>query len=63
MVFVFTPKGTVIDLPVDSTPIDFALLKGYGVENNRARTLVGFQQRLEIAILTYNLGYLVNLNN
>lgn len=42
---------------------DFALLKGYGVENNRARTLVGFQQRLEIAILTYNLGYLVNLNN
>lgn len=23
-VFVFTPKGTVIDLPVDSTPIDFA---------------------------------------
>ena len=36
---------------------DFFLLSYYNTENNRARNLAGFQQRLEIAILTYNMAY------
>ncbi|MCT0165731.1 IS982 family transposase, partial [Lactobacillus helveticus] len=36
---------------------DFSLLTYYNAENNRARSLTGFQARLEIAILTYNLAY------
>ena len=36
---------------------DFSLLTYYNAENNRARSLIGFQSRLEIAILTYNLAY------
>lgn len=36
---------------------DFSLLTYYNAENNRARSLTGFQTRLEIAILTYNLAY------
>lgn len=36
---------------------DFSLLTHYNAENNRARSLTGFQARLEIAILTYNLAY------
>ncbi|MEK3519010.1 IS982 family transposase, partial [Lactobacillus crispatus] len=36
---------------------DFSLLSYYNAENNRARSLVGFQQRLEIAILAYNMAY------
>ncbi|MBW7987597.1 IS982 family transposase [Lactobacillus helveticus] len=36
---------------------DFSLLTSYNAENNRARSLTGFQARLEIAILTYNLAY------
>lgn len=36
---------------------DFSLLTYYNTENNRARSLTGFQARLEIAILTYNLAY------
>ena len=35
---------------------DFSLLTYYNAENNRARSLTGFQARLEIAILTYNLA-------
>ena len=35
----------------------FSLLTYYNAENNRARSLIGFQSRLEIAILTYNLAY------
>lgn len=42
---------------------DFALLTYYNVENNRARSLTGFQTRLEIAILTYNLAYLLERFN
>lgn len=36
---------------------DFALLSYYNAENNRARSLAGFQERLEIAILASNLEY------
>ncbi|KAA8797672.1 IS982 family transposase, partial [Lactobacillus crispatus] len=36
---------------------DFSLLSYYNAENNRARSLAGFQQRLEIAILAYNMAY------
>ena len=36
---------------------DFSLLSYYNAENNRARSPVGFQQRLEIAILAYNMAY------
>ncbi|TDM85668.1 IS982 family transposase, partial [Lactobacillus crispatus] len=36
---------------------DFSLLIYYNAENNRARSLIGFQSRLEIAILAYNLAY------
>ena len=36
---------------------DFSLLTYYNAETNRARSLIGFQRRLEIAILTYNLAY------
>ena len=36
---------------------DFSLLTYYNAENNRARSLIGFQSRLEVEILTYNLAY------
>ena len=36
---------------------DFSLLTYYNAETNQARSLIGFQSRLEIAILTYNLAY------
>ena len=35
----------------------FSLLTYYNTENNRARSLIGFQSRLEIAILAYNSAY------
>ena len=42
---------------------DFSLLSYYNAENNRARSLIGFQQRLEIVILTYNMAYLLERFN
>lgn len=36
---------------------DFSLLSYYNAENNRARSLAGFQERLEVAILVYNIAY------
>ena len=36
---------------------DFSLLTYYNAENNRARSLTGFQERLEVAILAYNMAY------
>ncbi|EGF34109.1 transposase, partial [Lactobacillus helveticus MTCC 5463] len=36
---------------------DFALLSYYNAENNRARSLAGFQERLEVAVLAYNMAY------
>ena len=32
-------------------------LSYYNAENNRARSLAGFQERLEVAILAYNMAY------
>ncbi|KWU07407.1 transposase, partial [Lactobacillus crispatus] len=37
--------------------IDFALLTYYNDVNIRARILIGFQSRVEIAMLAYNLAY------
>lgn len=34
---------------------DFSLLKYYNTENNRARSLTGFQERLEVAVLASNI--------
>jgi len=36
---------------------DFSLLTYYNAENNRARSLTGFQERLETAILASNMAY------
>ena len=36
---------------------DFSLLSYYNAENNRARSLAGFQERLKVAILAYNMAY------
>ncbi|MDB6252394.1 IS982 family transposase [Lactobacillus amylovorus] len=36
---------------------DFSLLSYYNAENNRARSLAGFQERLDVAILAYNMAY------
>ena len=36
---------------------DFSLLSYYNAENNRARSLTGFQERLEVAVLAYNMAY------
>ena len=36
---------------------NFSLLTYYKAEDNRARSLIGFQQRLEVAILASNLEY------
>ena len=36
---------------------DFSLLSYYNAENNRARSLAGFQERLAVAILAYNMAY------
>lgn len=36
---------------------DFSLLSYYNAENNRTRSLAGFQERLEVAILAYNIAY------
>jgi hypothetical protein len=36
---------------------NFSLLSYYNAENNRARSLAGFQERLEVAILAYNMAY------
>ena len=36
---------------------DFPLLSYYNAENNRARSMAGLAQRLEVAILAYNMAY------
>lgn len=38
----------------------FSLLSYYNVENNRARSFVGFQERLKLAILAPNMEYTWN---
>ena len=36
---------------------DFSSLSYYNAENNRARSLTGFQERLKVAVLAYNMAY------
>ncbi|MFV4896229.1 transposase, partial [Lactobacillus delbrueckii] len=37
----------------------FSVLKYYGIENILARSVDGFQQPVEIIVLTYNISYIL----
>ncbi len=37
----------------------FLVLKYYGIENILARSVDGFQQTVEIIVLTYNISYIL----
>ncbi|MCD5440617.1 transposase [Lactobacillus delbrueckii subsp. bulgaricus] len=37
----------------------FSVLKYYGIENILARSIVGFQQTVELIVLTYNISYIL----
>ena len=37
----------------------FSVLKYYGIENIHARSVDGFQQTVEIIVLTYNISYIL----
>ena len=37
----------------------FSVLKYYGIENTLARSVDGFQQTVEIIVLTYNISYIL----
>lgn len=50
-VFVFTPKGTVIDLPLDSTPVDFA----YRIHTDIGNRCIGAKVNGKMIPLDYKL--------
>lgn len=59
-IYVYTPKGDVIELPVDSTPVDFA----YKVHSEVGNTLVGALVNDNIVTLDYKLktGDIIKVN-
>ena len=60
LIYVFTPKGDVMELPVNSTPVDFA----YRIHTNIGDTLVGAIVNENIVPIDYQLqdGDIVKIN-